>query len=90
MENLGKMEETGREIGHVIGAAIDAKHGKGKVGFALLLFDFNAKGHLTYISNAQRDDMVKALQECVESLLSGAVNPPRRPRRGRRAPWMPS
>ena len=40
-----------------------------KVGFALLLFDFETsgteQGRLNYVSNAQRKDMIKALEEFI-------------------------
>lgn len=32
-------------------------------GFALFMFDFGEGGSMTYLSNANRDDMVKAIQE---------------------------
>lgn len=40
----------------------------GNIGFALLLFDFNNPGIGNYISNANRQDMIKALIECAERL----------------------
>jgi hypothetical protein len=44
--------------------------GENKVGFALLVFEFGDReghgGH--YISNAQRDDMIKALRETADRL----------------------
>jgi len=33
------------------------------LGFALLVFPFNAPGISNYISNAERKDMIKALEE---------------------------
>ncbi len=35
-------------------------------GFTLLLFEFGAGGSTFYLSNARRDDMVRALQEFIE------------------------
>lgn len=37
-------------------------------GFALLVFKFNEKGHINYISNAERESMIKALKEIIEQL----------------------
>ncbi len=40
------------------------------VGFAFLMFTFDGgdSGWMTYASNAQRSDMIKALQEMIEKL----------------------
>lgn len=81
--DLHSMEETCRRIGRVIGEGITAEYGGNRVGFALLLFDFGGKGHLTYISNAQRDDMVEALREFIRKHEGGIVRRPRRRRRPR-------
>lgn len=35
-------------------------------GFALLVFTFGDGGTMTYISNAQREDMLKAMQEFMQ------------------------
>jgi hypothetical protein len=35
------------------------------LGFALLVFEFNDSGMSNYISNAERQDMIKALEETV-------------------------
>lgn len=40
-------------------------------GFALVLFTFGEGGFLTYMSNAQRADMVKALRECADKIETG-------------------
>lgn len=36
------------------------------VGYALLFFDFGEGGNLAYMSNGDREDMVKALEELLE------------------------
>jgi hypothetical protein len=36
------------------------------VGFTLFLFDFHEGGNLAYFSNAQREDMIKAVAEWLE------------------------
>jgi len=57
---LGELEEVARDIGHTIGGALPEG-----VGFALMIFDFGPGGHMTYLSNAGRAEMVKALRETV-------------------------
>ena len=39
-----------------------------KAGFALFLFKFYEGGRTNYISNAERESMIKALKEIVEGL----------------------
>lgn len=41
------------------------------LGFCLLTFDFKSVGMSNYISNAKREDMIKALFECAERLKRG-------------------
>lgn len=55
-----------RDIGARIHAAIDESEQKGKMGFALFLFEFGEKGAMFYISDAQRDDMTRVLEEFIE------------------------
>lgn len=40
-------------------------------GLALMTFDLSAEGHMTWISNADRRDMVKALRELADQLEIG-------------------
>jgi hypothetical protein len=40
----------------------------GRVGFVLLVFDFNQPGVANYVSNANRADMIKALRETADRL----------------------
>jgi len=35
-------------------------------GFTLLIFNFGEGGNLFYTSNAQREDMIKTMQEFIE------------------------
>lgn len=60
---LEEIEHLCRNVGHILGLTVEKAFGEGKVGFCLLLFDFGEGGNLTYISNAQRDSMIKALEE---------------------------
>ena len=40
----------------------------GKMGFVILLFDLDAHGTISYSSNAQRSDMIQALEELTSNL----------------------
>jgi hypothetical protein len=46
-----------------------------KIGFFLCVFKFNEAGAADYISNGQREDMIKALKETVERLEKNEVIP---------------
>jgi hypothetical protein len=52
------MEASARKLGKKIGDALPST-----VGYCLLVFDFGPGGHLTYISNSDRGDMLRALDE---------------------------
>jgi hypothetical protein len=73
---LADLEQTARDIGGVIAEAIRKSRGHGKVGFALMLFDFGAGGNSTYVSNAERQDMILALEELLGHLKAGTDAPP--------------
>jgi len=45
-----------------LAGAITALLPKG-IGFTLFLFDFGAGGHMSYLSNARADDVVKLIRE---------------------------
>ena len=62
-EGLRQGEGIIRDIGSIIGPIFP----KGW-GFTLLCFTFWAGGYSTYISNAKRADMIKALRECADQL----------------------
>lgn len=69
MTDKARLEEMAHEIGTRIANALDdATDGDNDqpLGFALLIFDFYGKGNLAWISNAQRQDMVRALGEFME------------------------
>jgi hypothetical protein len=55
-----------RDIGQRIHAAIDESDLAGKMGFALLIFEFAEKGAAFYISDAQRADMIRVMEEFIE------------------------
>lgn len=44
---------------------------KKRVGFALLVFDFGEDGTMSYISNAEREDMLEAMTEFLEKQGAG-------------------
>ena len=59
-----ELQELMRDIAGILDGAI-SQHMSNQ-GFALLIFDLGEGGTMNYISNAQRDDMVKAMQEFIE------------------------
>ena len=65
MEELEKLEEQVKEKLQDIGKMIKNELPEG-FGFALLSFYFNAEGQLMYVSNAKREDVVKAMEEFIE------------------------
>lgn len=73
--DLQAMEAKAREIARVIGPAFDQFGAL----FALLTFTKGAGGFSSYISNAERGDMVRALREMADKLESGQDMPPIRP-----------
>jgi hypothetical protein len=46
------------------------------MGFALLVFEFNAPGVSNYVSNAERADMIQALRETADRLEQHHDLPP--------------
>jgi len=54
------------DIGNIIGRVIQEQVNKGdeKYGFALFMFDFKP-GRISYISNADRQDMLAAIKEFI-------------------------
>ena len=64
---LEELEELCRSIGSRLGAVCD-EH---EFGFALLVFDFEADGWTTYISNAEPEDMVRVLRDTARRIESG-------------------
>lgn len=66
---LNRMEKVNREVGQLIGGAIEESGGG--YGFALLMFSFGDEPEMTWISNAERPDMIKALREFIEQSERG-------------------
>lgn len=73
---LRYLEAKAREIGKLIDDAINESITGGqsnkKFGFALLLFSFDGS-ELTWISNAEREDMTKALEELLSNWKRGKM-----------------
>ena len=61
-ESITKMM---KDIGGRIHSAIEHSENAGKIGFALLIFEFGEGGAMFYISNADRKNMVLALKEFI-------------------------
>jgi hypothetical protein len=67
-ERIRLMEQTARDIAAALGRATaqnNKKFAGEKWGFALFLFSFGERGEMTYVSNADREDMIKMLLEFI-------------------------
>lgn len=69
-QRLLTIEATLRDIAGTIGPLFPQG-----TCFALMVFDVGDKGHASYITNARREDMIKALREQADRLEHGAVAP---------------
>jgi hypothetical protein len=69
VNKLHRMEKVNRDVGALIGKAI--KQSGGQYGFALFMFSFGDGSEMTWISNAERADMIKALKEFISKAESG-------------------
>lgn len=52
------------EIARILDGAITGQAGR-SMGFMLMVFDFGEGGRMSYISNAQREDIILALEEFI-------------------------
>ncbi len=68
-----QLEQSARRLAQAIDEALNEKRQQGRVGFALFLFDFGEGGNLSYVSNAQRADMVKNVEEWLGRQRAGLV-----------------
>lgn len=50
------------------------------MGFALFVFDFGERGNLAYCSNAEREDMIKTVEEWLAKQQAGLTTDPPGPR----------
>lgn len=69
LAKLHRMEKVNREVGGIIGRAI--KESGGGYGFALFMFSFETGSEMTWISNAQRPQMITALKEFIRNVEEG-------------------
>ncbi len=74
MSRRAELEEKARHIGRLIGTACPEG-----AGFCLMLFDLGKgkHGEMTYISNANRVDMLKCVRELLEVVEEGRDLPPK-------------
>ncbi len=70
MTALETMEADAREIGTLIGEALEPG-----VGFALVLFDVGATGNMTYISNAERAEVALLMRELADKMEADLERP---------------
>jgi hypothetical protein len=58
------------DLMRILGQGIDytLRDNVGPKGYALIVFDFHEPGLSNYISNAKREDMIKALRETANRL----------------------
>jgi len=68
MTHREELEEQSKELGRLIDIGLNHGTGQKKIGFALLIFDFGENGDLAYISNGRRENMIKAMQECIQKI----------------------
>ena len=65
-----ELEEACRELWREI-----AKEMPEGVGFAFIMFDFGEGGNLVYLSNAERGDMRRALEEFLQKTAVDGTSP---------------
>ena len=70
-DKMREIEGLCREIGTLLKGAIEGS--KREYGFALMVFRFDGP-EFTYVSNAQRGDMVKAIREFLVRFEKGEAN----------------
>ena len=70
--DLEQLEEAARVVARAVGPAFDSVG----AGFAVLGFTFGEGGWSTYVSNSERDCMVKALRETADHLEANLDMPP--------------
>lgn len=71
---LHRLEKQARKLANLIGYGIEKGH-----GFVLMVFSFDGP-EMTWISNANREDMIKVLDEFKAALINGAADELSRPK----------
>jgi hypothetical protein len=79
MATRADLEAENRRLAGILDDYLKQRHGEA-VGFTLFVFDFGDKGNIAYISNAQREDMIKATKEWLARLEAGLNTDPPGPR----------
>lgn len=65
-----EIEQLLKDIGHNIGAKLPEGW-----GFMLTIQSYGEKGATFYISNCERQGMIKMLKEMIHKLRKGKINP---------------
>jgi hypothetical protein len=79
-ERLEEIEKLTRMLGQAVGSCLPSgPDGKPALGFCLMLFGFGPNSPSSYVSRAQREDMISALREQIAHLEHGLVAPPGAP-----------
>ncbi len=73
--DLLRLEATAQRVAGLIGPVFD----RFGAGFALLGFEFGEDGWATWVSNAQREDMIIHLRKMADVLERGEDMPAQRP-----------
>ena len=70
-QELHRLEESARLMGRTIGQVLEEIEPKKKrgFGFALMIFSFDGD-EMTWISNVEREDMIKLLDEFKANLIN--------------------
>ncbi len=68
-----EVQASGEKLAKVIESALPPGH-----GFALLIFEWGDQGNLSWISNAQRDDMIATMKDFIARHEGRALDPPAR------------
>ena len=68
-----EVKAAGERLAKIIDAALPPGH-----GFALLIFEWGDQGNLSWISNAQRDDMIATMKDFIARHEGRAMDPPAR------------
>ena len=63
--SVENMEANLRQLGRIIGEQMPPD-----IGFCLMFFHFGPVSEMTYLSNAERQDMIRALRELAAELES--------------------
>ena len=70
MAQFGKMQKYNEQVEFALRETADFIKANGRLpmgmGFVLLMFDFGEGGNMFYISDAQREDVLKSMQEFID------------------------